>query len=217
MNKTCCENCRGVCGNKTEDHLQFCDGTKCLKGQNCPCHSKSQEERVSFCPNCGGLAAEHQLHCPLNHSNFVPKSEAQEESWEEEFGKLYKQLGLHLGYKKKEQIVKLKSFISDTIKETRTYEAVKCCEHEKKAREEGFNLGSKTKGDRGRVMYQRGLMEGRQAAYQEVREVIAGRKIKPASNDYQSTKTNIENAGYNAALSNLDAAVERLAANDKTV
>lgn len=49
---------------------------------------------------------------------------------------------------------------------------------------------------------------GYEAAYSEIESVIEGMKLKSAQSDYESTKTNIEKAGYTQALTDLSSKLQ---------
>lgn len=103
----------------------------CLVNQNHAFPAPTSKEQCKACEDRAQLIPASTLHIcgkeqkgdftansnEIGNRLAIEEEEPQKRNREEKFDLLYKQLGLHLGYKKLEQKEKLKAFISHTIEE----------------------------------------------------------------------------------------------------
>lgn len=192
VNKECCEKCfiptgpfKGGCSDpdcichnspkSQEDRENIFDHTTPIKRVTGAITNEELEEERGCLITESRLCA--NIDCKKHWRDIPPKSEAQGESWEVEFSQMERQLRL---------FPNVGNFIADYIK---SFIAKKLEEAREEGRQQIINK------------YASRFSAGRRAAYQEVREVIAGMK---RTDDAQMNDDHV----YDEALSDLDAAVE---------
>lgn len=178
-NSACCGKPKGTfTGKKNEKWNNVC--LKCGKPfipvseKECICaHKGNKHEQIEG--KCGIC-----IDCPFIHGISPTKTP----DWMEEFDDLYQEKDMPYSFTLNRRI---KIFISSRIEEAR-----------KEGYEKGFDAGGQTKGGTGRIMYQRGLEQGRQ---EEKARIV--RMIEGISSDWKSSGEIQKVYGADYLLANL--------------